>query len=564
MNRELYIEYLKNPEKLDAESLDKIRLILDEYPYFQTNRLLYVKNLHNLKDVRFDSQLKLSAVYAPNREKLYFLINPHNIPNLIDTKSIGLEDSTYNPDEKLLDSTESIKEEINTKTKLPETKSIKNDLEDIASSSTSDSNNTVLVIDNKDNKAPEIEDASQNEETNLEVSNVLPEEKEQIEQNINDTTINIEEDSVLEDSSDSLTEKPDYIDIEDVEKPSPSELIAQDSSSEIDTPSSDEHKVLSEKTDISDDLSDGSHISDLILQKIKIAKGEEEYNPQVDRQTEDNKAELLKKIQDRLNEINSEKDSVQKTTDAIKTEEGMLEENSNTTLELETKPEDIPLNNIPEEVDHPEEQCEDFSNQSLKPPENVSDIISDKIDLQNTQEPEELIENAANSTEKFLKEPTKTRLEESESNLLDNDFDDFIDADDLFEKRDTKKTLTDKKMIPPLEISSYNNEDIVKNNEKIQEKKTKKIDLIDKFISENKSSLNMTTSVSEDGSEPEFQLPPQEEFFSETLAKIYIKQGHYERALLTYEKLYLKYPEKSVYFASQINKVKEFLKNKNN
>ena len=43
---------------------------------------------------------------------------------------------------------------------------------------------------------------------------------------------------------------------------------------------------------------------------------------------------------------------------------------------------------------------------------------------------------------------------------------------------------------------------------------------------------------------------------TETLAKIYVEQEHYKRAIQTYEILCLKYPKKSGFFADQIQKIK--------
>lgn len=48
-----------------------------------------------------------------------------------------------------------------------------------------------------------------------------------------------------------------------------------------------------------------------------------------------------------------------------------------------------------------------------------------------------------------------------------------------------------------------------------------------------------------------------DELVTETLAKIFLAQGNHAKALETYEKLRLKYPEKSHYFASQIQKLQE-------
>ena len=86
-------------------------------------------------------------------------------------------------------------------------------------------------------------------------------------------------------------------------------------------------------------------------------------------------------------------------------------------------------------------------------------------------------------------------------------------------------------------------------------------DLIDRFISENpkiEPRKEKSDAPVEDISKP--FIEEKGEFVTETLARIYIRQGYYSRAVNIYEKLSLKFPEKSSYFASQIEKVKELIK----
>lgn len=86
-------------------------------------------------------------------------------------------------------------------------------------------------------------------------------------------------------------------------------------------------------------------------------------------------------------------------------------------------------------------------------------------------------------------------------------------------------------------------------------------DLIDKFIIANpriEPQRDKVFNPNVDISEP--FTGDGEGLVTETLAKIYIGQGYYSRAIDIYEKLSLKFPEKSSYFATQIEKVKEYIK----
>ena len=77
MNRDKFVKYLDSPESLDVESLDEIRGVLQEYPYFQTAHMLLVKTLNNLRDMRFNNQLKFSAAHIGDRHILFNLIHQH-------------------------------------------------------------------------------------------------------------------------------------------------------------------------------------------------------------------------------------------------------------------------------------------------------------------------------------------------------------------------------------------------------------------------------------------------------------------------------------------------------
>ena len=88
-----------------------------------------------------------------------------------------------------------------------------------------------------------------------------------------------------------------------------------------------------------------------------------------------------------------------------------------------------------------------------------------------------------------------------------------------------------------------------------------KIDLIDKFIT-NSPKINIKKEY-----KPDLEIIPdskiKDDLITETLAKIYIDQKKYNKAIKAYNILSLKYPKKSSFFADQIERIKNLKKNNN-
>ncbi len=72
MQQQIY-EWIKHPEQLNRESLYELRTLLARYPYFQTARLLYLKNLFLLHDIAFGDELRRASLYIADRRMLFSL-----------------------------------------------------------------------------------------------------------------------------------------------------------------------------------------------------------------------------------------------------------------------------------------------------------------------------------------------------------------------------------------------------------------------------------------------------------------------------------------------------------
>ena len=89
----------------------------------------------------------------------------------------------------------------------------------------------------------------------------------------------------------------------------------------------------------------------------------------------------------------------------------------------------------------------------------------------------------------------------------------------------------------------------------------KKLDLIDKFLESNPKMPEVDKGARKKNIAKERMLP-QETLMTETLARIYLAQKNYKKAIQAYRILSLKYPEKSGFFADQIKRIEILQKHK--
>ncbi|NIK93060.1 hypothetical protein GZ212_12925 [Mangrovimonas sp. CR14] len=182
------------------------------------------------------------------------------------------------------------------------------------------------------------------------------------------------------------------------------------------------------------------------------------------------------------------------------------------------------------ELDKTEEITESKSDTSLNDTEeNISENEEEttSIDILNIGKPLEFDAKETHSFNEWLKLTSYQPIERNEES----------DKKDSSEKREQ-----------PKEVSTKTDE--------TETDRKRKFALIDKFISINpKISPEKSTGKNKNLAEESILQP--DALMTETLARIYLEQKNYKKAIQSYKILSLKYPEKSGFFADQIKAVEK-------
>jgi len=85
--------YIADPVKIQEEDFEKIKSLLEKYPFIHSANLLFIKAAHNVNKEIYDSAISRISASVPNREILHELIILKEIKVIPVKKEVKAEES---------------------------------------------------------------------------------------------------------------------------------------------------------------------------------------------------------------------------------------------------------------------------------------------------------------------------------------------------------------------------------------------------------------------------------------------------------------------------------------
>ena len=492
MNKETFAKYISNPTLLDNDSLPEIKAMLDEFPYFQSAWVLYIKNLHAIKDIRYENKLKTACAYISDRKHLHDILKGAYIPAIAPVQTQGLASQQ----EEIAEDTTAVQTQFIAS--QPEKEIADTEIQR-SSTSTTPSEQDITQDITTETKADD----------NVQTQFIASQEEE------NDTV-----------QTQNLASQP--------ETPAPPEP---------DKPESLADRILRQAEE---------------MRKAKAAAAAEAYTENQNSESPVETQCIASQPEDTISQseeiatvqpqnIVSQPEDIPEDTSIVKTQDIASQEED--TISQSEEIATVQPQNL---VAQPDEIAEDASQGESK--EEIPEQEESNVKTQNFVSQEITTAQIKALLEKQLHDIGINANITFSGNSANIQFENIATCENT-DGNPPEQTFDDNEQ-PATEIITTPNID--EQIEKRKNDRDKKANLIDKFI-ESKARIVPKKDYHSDNKLSTESIIEDEELFTEQLAKIYIKQGHLEKALETYEKLYLKYPEKNIYFATRIEYVKRLM-----
>lgn len=590
MNVSDYTYLMNKPDAITEKQADALGSVLNEFPYFQSARALRLKGLYNQNSFKYNYALKVTAAHTSDRSVLFDFITSEAFTSIqndfYEQKLRDLLEITVFDSEII--SPEQIQKAIEVKTEIEELpvsdtiKETQTSVVEIPSAVQS-----VKVEESAKTEEPlQIEEVKTQEPVIVEESKKFPEIDPSIFLAIKEAqTITFEKPPIKEEEPKPLPEidfsifaaikeaqtvtfeKP----VIEEEKPKPLPEIDLSTFTAI----KEEQKIDSVEINISDNadevetapFSESSQteeptidrIENSILSSIKVSE-----TPSI---PEPVKVEEPKNERVENSILSSIKEAEAKTIEqTVKTEEvkadPIIEEPALNVVEEDEDDSVIEEMIIPEFKMNSVEQSilSSIKEAETKAPEEPKVEIAEVLQSEDKEE-EQIIEENEEPLEEIIEEeepnePAKTAAEHLEiGKPLDFS---------LSEKHSFQEWLQLSRTEPIDRSNEISPEEQAKIEAAKEEERQKKAEIINKFIETNPK----ISPIKPGTNAPAVQIEPVIEdnsyLMTETLARVYLEQKKYTKAIQAYEILILKYPEKITFFADRISDIKILQQNNNN
>lgn len=514
LNKKQIKEFIEDPMVLSDGDVKKLASLVKDYPYFQTARILYAKALQNTESADFDDCLSLTATYVIDRKKLQQVILGEQM-TVASAETDGLQvlepigEVSQSKEEPMQASSESSVEEptpeeqpVKTPEEMPEPEPMVS-VQPIELKETPNVEDSPEIVTEIDQQAQTQEINSVEEKQCVESSEILEQQQEPVAEVEPDETSQAE--PQLEPVSPAEVEEVSQEQEKFVDEAEGTEPVCQKSET-IDSV----EVVESQRQEQRDDVEKTELVSPVeAVSQIEVREQEEMKSATVETDVSDKKstepAYTPKYSKPIITAVTDDSPKNESLADRILRECRERKERGNSASQEEHREEFVVT------------QTDSVSSGSVETAPSESELLDFSFSAPET---------SATSDEKTDEPICFEMLDDEEL----SDISSVTPDHDWFERNGGRKnTLSE-------------------------------CDLIDKFILEDPKMPKFAQGDVKNGESNEDlskQSCEEHEFITESMAKIYVKQKLFAKAIEIYEKLSLKYPEKSVYFANRISEVKE-------